>query len=107
VSPIWDLLGRSWLMFGVICVKLEMLPFVAAASATGKPAELGTRGITLLPPATAAAAPVVDETMSCLPTAAGFTLAMRAAGEADCGTDVVAGDGCGRHASSFALVLPG
>jgi len=54
-------------MFGVICVRLEMVPFVAAANATGKLAELGTRGITLLLSATAAVAPAVDKTMSCLP----------------------------------------
>jgi len=87
-------------MFGVICVRLEMLPFAAAAaSATGRLAELGTRGITLLPPATAAVAPAVDE------TAAAFTLEMRAAGVAVCGTDVAAEVGCARHASSLALGL--
>ena len=84
-------------MFGVMCVRLEMLPFAAAASATaGKLAECGTRGITLLPPATAAEA---DET--------GFTLEMRAVGAADCRTEhAVVDDVCERHASSLALLLP-
>jgi len=86
-------------MFGVMCVRLEMLPFAAAASATaGKLAECGTRGITLLPPATAAEA-AADET--------GFTLEMRAVGAADCRTeDAVVDDVCERHASSLALLLP-
>ena len=92
------LLGRSWLILGVICVKLEIVPFVAAARATGRLAELGTRGITLLPPATTAVA--VDE------TATGFTLEMRAVGGAASGTDMVVGVGSARHASSLSLVLP-
>lgn len=61
------------MMLGVICVRLEMVPLDdndAAARATGKLDELGTRGITLLLPATAAVASVVDDTTSCLLTAA-------------------------------------
>jgi len=73
------------LMFGVICVRLEIVPFDdndAAASATGKLAELGTRGIILFPLATAAVASVVDETMSCLLTDDWFKLDV-------CGEDAV------------------
>jgi len=88
-------------------VKLETVPFDAndaAARATGKLAELGTTGIILLPPETAVVASVVDETMSCLLTAAWFTLEIRAAG-ADVCCDVVV-TGCDRQASSLAFVLP-
>jgi len=48
-----------------------------AARATGRLDELGTRGIILLPPATATAASVVDETTSCLVTGGWLTLEIR------------------------------
>ena len=85
-------------MFGVICVRLEIVPLDdndAAARATGRLAELGTRGM-ILPPA--AVASVVDETVSCLLTRAWFTLV--------CWEDAVVMTGCDRHASSLALLLP-
>ena len=86
-------------MLGVICVRLEMLPLDVAANATDKLVELGTRGITLLSPATADVASVVDETRSCRPTDA-----MGAA--AVCWEDVCEVVGWDRQASSFALLLP-
>jgi len=69
-----------------------------AARATGRLDELGTRGITLLPPATAVAASVVDETTSCLVTGGWLTL------EVCC--EAVVQMGCERQASSLASVAP-
>jgi len=88
-------------MFGVIWVRLEIVPLDdndPAARATGRLDELGTRGITLLPPATAAVASVVDETTSCLVTGGWLRLGVCC--------EVVVGMGCERQASSLVLVVP-